>query len=267
MKYRNLFDCLENAEDSTMEKITENAPELGNEQLERILDMSERKYNTKKRERINTEYTDGYGADAVAEGVEPYNRPAWVKFAATAAALVLTAGVLALSHNLLGRRGGVHETPEIPIVAATASVTTTGTTDAENAELTTVIADNATTVTEAAAVTSAPAQQSQENKADTNTPSSAAKTTNDTVENVLSEAECMNVINSYLDERITCSGMRTVLSDYLDTSDTFTTKFTITFDDVYESDGSHRLPEEYTITFVHYVNPKFRTLAEMRDYV
>ena len=67
MKYNNLFDCLENAEGSDMEKITRNTPQLDDKQLERILNMSERKYNIKKAENINSEYSEGYDAE---EGVE-----------------------------------------------------------------------------------------------------------------------------------------------------------------------------------------------------
>ena len=148
MKYRNLFDCLEDAEGRDMEKITKNTPELDEAQFERILSMSERKYNKKKREKINSEYTDSFGREEVAEGVETYdNRPVWIRYAATAAALVLTAGILALTHNILGRHNQTPDKPAPPIIAATSSVTTTGTTDADNTELTTVSADPDATVT------------------------------------------------------------------------------------------------------------------------
>ena len=40
MKYKNLFDCLENTEGSDMEKITRNTPQLDDKQLEKILNMS-----------------------------------------------------------------------------------------------------------------------------------------------------------------------------------------------------------------------------------
>ena len=51
-KINNIFDCLENAEGSEMERITNKTPQLDDKQLERILDMSERKYNIKKRNEI-----------------------------------------------------------------------------------------------------------------------------------------------------------------------------------------------------------------------
>ena len=49
MKEKKLFDILGNAEDDSMERLTDKCPEITDAQLDKILAMSERKYKMKKK--------------------------------------------------------------------------------------------------------------------------------------------------------------------------------------------------------------------------
>lgn len=273
MKYKNLFDCLENAEDRDMEKITRNAPQLDDEQLERILSMSERKYNIKKTKNINMEYTDGYGSDAVAEGVETYDkRPIWLRYAATAAALVLTVGLVALSHNLLGRRHGNTEAPSLPNIAASSSVTTTGTTDINNTDITTVSADYSAEETgtvsadtaENTAVSETTAQAAAASPTETASPQQEDSTASP---NALTEAQCIEVIDKRNEDYIRYTEIVQVpIREYLDFSDTFTVTYHLTTD--YYSDGQPYAdgPKLFEVQFVHYVDPSFSSINDIRNF-
>ena len=44
MREKDLFDILENAENDSMERLIDKCPELSDEQLDRILAMSEKKF-------------------------------------------------------------------------------------------------------------------------------------------------------------------------------------------------------------------------------
>ena len=93
MKNKELFDILENAENDSMDKLIEKCPEISDEQLDRILEMSERKYNMKSKGTKNTEKNIRITENNVVEGVERTRRPSWLAPLSMAASLVLVAGI------------------------------------------------------------------------------------------------------------------------------------------------------------------------------
>ncbi len=274
MKYRNLFDCLENAEGSDMEKITRNTPQLDDKQLERILNMSERKYNIKKAENINSEYSEGYDAE---EGVEEYRkRPVWIRFSATAAALVLTAGLVALTHNLLGRSRGGDMTNDAPKIAASSVVTTANKSDTDNSDAVIVSTDvtasvtgTATDVTAEATTSSAAAADNAVQTAPANTqPPAANETPQASSVNALSEEECRSVIGYHDEEYIRYAEIEQApVSDYLDFSDTFTVTAHINHQNYVDGFEYHDSAYDIPLIYVHYVDPHFSSLNDMREFV
>ena len=275
-KTNNIFDCLENAEGNDMERITKNTPQLDDKQLERILDMSERKYNIKKRNEINTNsvYNDGYQPEA--EGVETYNRPVWFRYAATAAALVLTCGIVAASLKLLKNRSEVPNIPSIPNNAATSVITGTTTTDAANADITSVTEDFTTIVssietTASTDVSDSAAQASQSAAAPAGTvaPTQPATTQAAAASNSsLTEDQCYDIINQKNDDTIIYEEIFQVpCKEYMDYSDTFFATGVVTHDTF--SDGHPLLekPNEFAIKFVHYTDPRFNTVDDIRNFV
>ena len=264
-KTYNIFDCLENADGRDMERITNKAPELDDKMLERLLDMSERKYNIKKRNETDSEYSDVY--QAAAEGVEVYRRPVWFRYAPVAAALVLTFGIAAAGLSILKNRSTVPNVPSVPPVAATSVVTTTDTTDTAVTDTTTVTTDltSDTTGTAAAENTAAasPAQTTAAGNA------ASAQTAQDTpaASNLLTEEQCYDVINQEVDETIIFEEIVQVpCSDYLDFSDTFTATAHVE-KDVYSDGHAYVDDNDFTIKFVHYTDPKFNTIDDIRNYV
>lgn len=131
MKEKNLFDILGNAEDDSMERLTEKCPEITDAQLEKILAMSERKYKMKKKELERTGKDNNIiiSGGSVA-GVERVKRPAWLTPLCTAASLVLVAGI-AIGSTIMFRRGGVvpdgggEKNPAVTVTTSSG----TGTTD------------------------------------------------------------------------------------------------------------------------------------------
>lgn len=273
MKYKNLFDCLENAEGSDMEKITRNTPQLDDKQLERILNMSERKYNIKKAENINSEYSEGYDAE---EGVEEYRkRPVWIRFAATAAALVLTAGLVALTHNLLGRNRGGDMTNDAPKIAASSVVTTANKSDNSDAvivstDVTASVTCTATDVTtEATTSSAAAAADNAVQSAPANTqPPAANETPQNSSVNALSEEECRSVIGYHDEEYIRYAEIEQApVSDYLDFSDTFTVTAHINHQNYVDGSEYHDSAYDIPLIYVHYVDPHFSSLNDIREFV
>ena len=268
MKKRdNIFDCLENAEGSEMEMIAEKTPELNDEQTERILKMSERKYNIKKRNNISNSQSDEPDNGYSAEGVEEYRRPAWMRFTAAAAALVLAGGVIALSHNLLKRRSPDITVPNVPNVQVTTSSTGTGNTESQastiaSADYSASGTDTADSIAAETTSTAAVIQQQSETPSNAEIP---VPQTESAHANALSENDCSNVIKQYIDETITYEEIvQTPCREYLDLSDTFTATANVTngsFADEYAN------PYVYTIKFVHYTDPKFNTVSDIKNYV
>lgn len=278
-KINNIFDCLENAEGRDMERITNKTPQLDSKQIDRILEMSERKYNIKKRNEINTNYSDGEGYQTAAEGVEEYSkRPIWMRYAAAAAALVLTGGIVAASMSILKNRNSVPNVPTVPNIAATTVVTTAVTTDEESAELTTVTADLSAEVTgtmtaditETGETTSTTASQSTSANAQANTTASQQQNENTAtaVPNALTEDECRAVIEQREQEYIKYAEIDHIpCTDYLDFSDSFIVKAhadpeAYAQGHPYIDDG-----KEFNIRFVHYVDPSFPTIEDMKNFV
>lgn len=151
MKRENIFDVLTNAEDNTMERLTDKCPEITDTQLERLLALSERKYKEKKRDIENsitrrnitmTEYDE-------VSGVETH-RGTWLRMVSTAASLIVAAGVIWGSISFMKRsrtddiNNGGPDTPYASDVAtSTTAVTGTGTGTA----YTTIVGGTYTTVT------------------------------------------------------------------------------------------------------------------------
>lgn len=132
MNNKNIFDVLANAEDDTMNRLTDKCPEITDAQLERLLARSERKYNDKKKEMDNMQNTRSITMTEYDEvsGVEKH-RPAWIRTMCTAASVFLALGVVVGSVSFLKRgtndinNGG--ESDPFAAVSSTAVSTTTGT--------------------------------------------------------------------------------------------------------------------------------------------
>ncbi len=105
MNKKNIFDMLENAEDDSMDILTDNCPDVSDEQLERLLSESERRYTMKKEEIernkniANTENTEQN--EEIVSGVDRVKRPVWVRPLALAASVVLIAGTVVGSVALM----------------------------------------------------------------------------------------------------------------------------------------------------------------------
>ena len=246
-------------------------PEFSEEQFERILEMSKRKRNiiraSKERNNINMS-ASGYAEDEVT-GVEEYKRPTILKIAATAASLILLGGGLALGHNLLKRSNTV-EPDIVPNVAAVTVTTTNATTDGENAAVTTVTADvtaevsgtavDTTAVSSAQAGTTAPVSsqaQAQTQAAATNAGNTAEEPA--VTENPAYRAEAEEWSRNYFDAK----DILLLNYDYLDMSDTFEAQRLVIYLD-YGATEEDQPRENHTMTFVHYVNPKFSSVEDIK---
>ena len=99
MKGNREFDMLENADNKTVELLSE-VPVLTKDEKERMLAMSKKKLDKMQRENNITENTND---EYEVSGVERYNRPKWQMFASLAACLLLVGGiggtVFAMSKN------------------------------------------------------------------------------------------------------------------------------------------------------------------------
>ena len=124
MKEKNLFDILENAENDSMDRLIDKCPEISDEQLDKILVMSERKFNMKKMDSNKTmrDTITMTGNDFV-EGVEHVKKPAWINPLSMAASLILIAGIAIGSTAIINRKG--HAPIEDNNFTPAAAVTTT----------------------------------------------------------------------------------------------------------------------------------------------
>lgn len=159
MRRNNIFGVLENAEDSSMDRLIEMCPEITDEELEKILKKSEKKYKERKKE-MNRGIT--MTSNDSIEGVERSSRPAWMSGLSIAASLILIVGVIAGSTVLMrsGRvdHGGEDIPPAVSVTTATGTGTTqtvTGTGHATGTETTAVRDAAETNVSSQSAVSSA----------------------------------------------------------------------------------------------------------------
>ncbi len=128
MKDKNLFDMLENAEDDTMEKLTENCPEISDAKLEELLAETERRYTMKKKEieKIRENTNTMNNEDSVS-GVDRVKRPSWLRPLALAASVVLIAGTVVGSVALMK-----NAKPDKNTKSEAAATTQTTTADVKN---------------------------------------------------------------------------------------------------------------------------------------
>lgn len=128
MKDKNLFDMLENAEDDTMEKLTENCPEISDAKLEELLAETERRYTMKKKEigKIR-ENTNTMNNENSVSGVDRVKRPSWLRPLAMAASVVLIAGTVVGSVALMK-----NAKPDKNTKSEAAATTQTTTADVKN---------------------------------------------------------------------------------------------------------------------------------------
>jgi hypothetical protein len=105
VKEEKIFDMLEHAEEGTMNELTDKCPDIGDEQFERMLAKSERKYKMMKRDILVTERDNIYMDENTVSGVKRIKRPVWITPLATAASVVLILGTVLGSIALFGRNG------------------------------------------------------------------------------------------------------------------------------------------------------------------
>lgn len=130
MKEKDIFDKLVNAEDDTMDILTDMCPEMTDEELDRLLAVTERKYKMKKKDKNRAEKdNDITMTENEVSGVERSRRPAWLTPLATAASVVLVAGIVLGSVILLNRHGGRRDEIGVDQPAVTATTTTGDTTE------------------------------------------------------------------------------------------------------------------------------------------
>ena len=89
------LDALENADEDTIKKIAADCP-ASDEEKERMFAMSRKIYKERTKESNNIN-------DMEVSGVDVYKRPAWLKFAAAAAAIAIAAGAVTGGGILLKR--------------------------------------------------------------------------------------------------------------------------------------------------------------------
>ena len=135
------FDMLENADDRTIERLSE-VPVLTEKEKERILKMSK----DKLKRRYRTE-----NIEAGVSGVETYRRPKWYSFAALAASLVLVCGIVGtgvlMNRNGMAPDENENKFPKAAVTTSSVPVTTTaGTASTAKAETKTTAANENNTV-------------------------------------------------------------------------------------------------------------------------
>ena len=169
MREKDLFDILENAENDSMERLIDKCPELSDEQLDRILAMSEKKFRKQMAQAEGTEReaTIKMTKNDDVSGVEAAKRPAWLTPLATAASIVLIAGIAIGSTAMLKRNhkpggGGGVVTPAVTVTTTSGigttpsstgpkgSVTGTTTTSANTSAVTSLVPGSGDTAEEKA---------------------------------------------------------------------------------------------------------------------
>ena len=127
MKDEKIFDILENAENDSMDRLIDKCPEISDEQLDRILVMSERKFKMQDKEttrakKDNIKVTE----NNVVEGVDRVRRPAWLRPMSAAASLILVIGIIAGSTALI-KKGSKKPDSDHLVTPAATTETSTGT--------------------------------------------------------------------------------------------------------------------------------------------
>ena len=162
MRKKNIFDILENAESNSMERLIDKCPEISDEQLDKILAMSEKKYKMRKEEMVgkNEDKRIKMTDNGTVEGVEVSRKPAWLSSLSMAASIVLIAGIAIgstayLRHVFNGRGsdGGITTPPAVTVSTSKVTGTTYVSTDKNGSTVTTNITNDSviiTTFTEAA---------------------------------------------------------------------------------------------------------------------
>ena len=131
MKEREIFNVLGNAEEDSMEMLTDKCPEITDAQLDRLLAETERKYKMKKKDNDRTEKDNINMTENEVSGVERVSRPAWMMPLITAASVVLVAGIVLGSVVLLNRhKGGDGGGVDSPMVTASTTAVSETTTSA-----------------------------------------------------------------------------------------------------------------------------------------
>ena len=242
--------------------------QLDNKLLERIIIMSERKYNFKKNNENTNDFFNYY-----AEGVEKDNRPAWLKYVTVAAAaLVVTGGIAASTMKLMKNREVVPSVQAGSNAASSSVITNKTTTEITtiSADITTSDAETETTfaASEIASVSQAP------KSAAAATPAITAAAPVPQAQNAVAivnqdyENQCYDIINMEEDYNITFEEiMQVPCSDFMDYSDTFTATARVTHDTFCDGQPLLDEPLEFTLKFVHYTDPKFTTINELKSFV
>jgi len=157
MKDKELFDILENAEHESMERLIDKCPQIPDEQLDRILAMSEKKFRDKMaaQERTERDKNIKMTENDEVQGVEHSRRPAWIAPLTTAASVILIAGI-AIGSTFMLRREHKPGGGELPpaVTATTTAVSGTGTTLVSSGKDGTVTVTTTTTTADGTAVTS-----------------------------------------------------------------------------------------------------------------
>lgn len=146
MKDMNLFDILENAENSSMDRLIDKCPEISDKQLDKILAMSEKKYKMKKkglRSTMSENVIKMNGNDFV-EGVEHSRRPAWLAPLSIAASVVLVAGIAIGSTAFIKKNNKKSDNdhvivPGVTVTTSTVKDTATVTTAKNGKVVTTIV--------------------------------------------------------------------------------------------------------------------------------
>ena len=177
MNKKDVFGILENAENESMERLIDKCPEITDEQLGRILKMSEKKNKERKKD-MNKGIT--MTSNDSIDGVERSNRPAWMSGLSIAASLILIVGIIAGSTVLMKNGRVDHGGEEIPPAVTVTTATGTGTTQAASGTAkstgteTTAVKDTA--VTNSSGQTAVSSANAASTEADTTT--KAADTAN-----------------------------------------------------------------------------------------
>lgn len=229
MSKNNIFDFLENSEEAELEMIDRLTPDFSNEQFERILKMSKRKRNKMKESKERNIKVNSNNGGTVS-GVEVYKRPAWIRPLLTAASLVILTCGIAFGFHLMRPS----DSPA-PVIEPNMPSTT---------ETTAVTSDVTTTAT-----TTTTTQPSQD-------------TTDTSVDEADYKAECENAMNEIKRKNHEAIELIANISDHLDMNDTIT----VDVRDEYCDPGTEPIINDYKVTYARYINPKFGSLDEIRDF-
>lgn len=281
---KDIFNMLENAGDDDMRRLMDMTPGFDSDTSERLLKMSEKKYNIKKNNiaaKADTEY------ETEISGVDTYKRPVWTRLMPVAASLVLVAGALAVTGSLLKSHApGGPDDPEPPVIAASTEDPSAPTDTTAKEQATTIVAASGTAETaaetaqagtetsavSAAIVPGAPASDASSvqaaGTAESTKPAAQAVTTAaaETDEELIDRlgregymedpeytAIAKEVLKRYENNYRVCCAPE---YKYFDFSDSF--------EITYNEPGMFG-PTERTVTYVRYNDPDFSSFEEMND--